>query len=354
MSVTANFNQCRSSVGKHDRNMVGIASVFLVVTVLTSESLWAVLLDRVGAEDNAYADQDEDAVITVEEKQLLWKLTETPEPPNQLTPMEATKRNQAIPFAHTPVAVAKPFQLLNADVGAGLTALRCLTQAVYYEAAFEPLAGRRAVAQVVLNRMKHPAFPNSVCGVVYQGVNKPVCQFSFTCDGSLNRRPSPAAWNEAEKVAREALNGHVEQHVGYATHYHANYVSPYWAPKLVKIAKIGAHIFYRWPGGWGLPRSFTDQYAGVEAIPNILPRSFVRRNNDGARAASASGPFATGQHPGSAGPESQTETDVGGRIDVSKGWTAALPEPEETRRSSRMIARQQSGEFEVVASGDGR
>jgi len=354
MSVTANFNQVPSAIGQRDRTIVWLGSVFLVVTVLTSESVWAFFLDRIGAEDNAYADIGQVVTITPEEKKLLWKLTEAAEQPKQLTPVEATKRNQAIPFSKTPVATARPFQLLNANMGTGLTALRCLTQAVYYEAAYEPLAGRRAVAQVVLNRMRHPAFPNSVCGVVYQGVNKPVCQFSFTCDGSLNRRPSPTAWKEAEIVARDALNGHVEQYVGYATHYHANYVSPYWAPKLVKIAKIGAHIFYRWPGGWGLPRSFSDQYAGVEAIPNILPRSLVRKNGDDSRTAVGSSPFTSAQHLNGSPPESRTDTDVGGRIDVSKGWTAVIPEPEETRRSSRMISRQQSGEFELVSTGGAR
>jgi spore germination cell wall hydrolase CwlJ-like protein len=74
-----------------------------------------------------------------------------------------------------------------------------MTQAVYYEAAYEPLQGRRAVAQVVLNRVRHPAFPNSVCGVVYQGSNQRVCQFSFTCDGSLNRKPSAAAWPQPKR-----------------------------------------------------------------------------------------------------------------------------------------------------------
>ena len=87
-------------------------------------------------------------------------------------------------------------------------ALLCLTQAVYYEAGFEPLAGRRAVAQVVLNRMRHPAFPKSVCGVVYQGRRSPVCQFSFVCDGSLYRAPAPAAWREAKAVAEAALGGY--------------------------------------------------------------------------------------------------------------------------------------------------
>src|SRR3546814_8987348 len=79
------------------------------------------------------------------------------------------------------------------------SAHRCLTQAIYYEAANEPLKGKRAVAQVVLNRLRHPAYPNSVCGVVYEGVNDPVCQFSFTCDGSLLRQPMARQWNESRR-----------------------------------------------------------------------------------------------------------------------------------------------------------
>lgn len=359
MSATATFGRDPVLPGQNNRLLGWLAAMVLLVSLLTSETLWAYMLDMVGAEDNAYAESDPLPVISQSEKQLLIKLTENPEPDSRLTPVEATERNEAIPFSDSPVATARPFQLFSQNAGTGLTALRCLTQAVYYEAAYEPLQGRRAVAQVVLNRMRHPAFPNSVCGVVYQGVNRPVCQFSFTCDGSLNRRPNPAVWSEAEAVARDALNGHVEERVGYATHYHANYVSPYWAPKLVKLAKIGAHIFYRWPGGWGMPRSFSDRYAGTEAIPAILPRSLVRRGG-GDAGSEGSGDaeaqmraFAEARLPANLVPESRADTDIGGRLDVSKGWTASIPEPEETIRSSSMIARQQAGEYEVQKAGGG-
>src|SRR3546814_6638838 len=131
------------------------------------------------------------------------------------------------------------------------SAHRCLTQAIYYESANEPLKGKRAVAQVVLNRLRHPAYPNSVCGVVYEGVNDPVCQFSFTCDGSLLRQPMARQWNESRRVAAEALAGTVEPSVGSATHYHADYVLPRWAYTLAKIEKIGVHVFYRFPGRAG-------------------------------------------------------------------------------------------------------
>lgn len=351
MSATATFAPYAHSPERNRRTAAWIAGIVTLVSLLTSETLWGYWLEAVGAQNNAYAEDFPAPSVSAEEKRILATVIENPAHEDNLTEVEASERNEAIPFSAIPVMRARPFQLFSQRPETGLTALRCLTQAVYYEAAYEPLEGRRAVAQVVLNRMRHPAFPNSICGVVYQGVNKPVCQFSFTCDGSLNRRPDPAKWAEAEMVARDALNGHVEERVGYSTHYHANYVSPYWAPKLVKLARIGAHIFYRWPGGWGMPRSFTDRYAGSESIPTILPRSIVRKGGGDADARSRA--FAEARIPADLIPDSRADSDVGGRLDVSKGWTASIPEPEDTIRSSSMIARQQSGEFDSAVKGDG-
>ena len=124
-----------------------------------------------------------------------------------------------------------------------VVALTCLTAAVYYEAGREPLAGRRAVAQVILNRAVTPPFPRTVCGVVQQGASRPGCQFTFMCDGSLGRRPEPEGWAAAREVAQAALNGYVEPSVGSATHYHADYVFPTWAPTMLKLVKIGRHVF---------------------------------------------------------------------------------------------------------------
>jgi Cell Wall Hydrolase len=118
----------------------------------------------------------------------------------------------------------------------------------------------------VLNRLRHPDYPKSVCGVVYQGsALRTGCQFSFTCDGSLRRAVDPWLWTQAETVARQALNGYVMPAVGDATYYHADYVHPYWAGALQRITQIGAHIFYRWPGASGDASAFTGQYAGHEA-----------------------------------------------------------------------------------------
>ena len=184
----------------------------------------------------------------------------------------AREINALKPFAGTPINPMEPF-VLRASRADRDQALRCLTQAIYYEAAREPEAGQRAVAQVVLNRVRHPAYPNSVCGVVFQGSARTTgCQFSFTCDGSLAWSPDARYWARAETVARQALDGFVEPGVGSATHYHADYVAPYWAPTLVKMTQVGAHIFYRWTGPMGEPPAFTSRYLGGERdlSPSIL------------------------------------------------------------------------------------
>jgi len=153
-------------------------------------------------------------------------------------------------------------------------ALQCMTAAIYYEAASEADAGQRAVAQVVLNRVAHPAYPNTVCGVVYQGSERSTgCQFSFTCDGSLARRPSKLFWDRAEAVARAALSGEVYAPVGLATHYHTTQVSPYWAPSLHYLGTIGAHRFYSFRGAAGRPSAFQYAYLGGE--PMAAPHARV-------------------------------------------------------------------------------
>jgi hypothetical protein len=161
-------------------------------------------------------------------------------------------------------APARPFF----SAGVGLTHARaqeCLAQAIWYEAASETEAGQRAVAQVVLNRVAHPSWPASVCGVVYQGSERRTgCQFTFTCDGSLARRPRGAGWARAQRLASEALSGSVYAPVGHATHYHTLWVNPYWAGTLDHIGTIGAHRFYRLRGGAGEKSAFTMAYAGLE------------------------------------------------------------------------------------------
>lgn len=160
----------------------------------------------------------------------------------------------------------QPFVLPTINVAERNQAVDCLADAVYYEAGFEPLDGQRAVAQVIINRVRDSNFPNSICGVVFQGFQRKTgCQFSFVCDGSMKRRP-PRAEQEASAraVATQALSGYVEKEVGTATHYHTDYVSPYWAPTLKKVTKVGTHIFYSWKGQAGEPPALRDSYEGGE------------------------------------------------------------------------------------------
>ena len=188
-----------------------------------------------------------------------------------IAPAEAEAINASIPVAKLPLGAAHPFSLGNASLEARAQALECLSSAVYYEAAQESDDGQRAVAQVILNRVRHPAFPASVCGVVYQGSTRATgCQFTFTCDGSLGRTPMFEPWNRARRNAQAALNGAVFAPVGTATHYHANYVLPYWAPGLVKTQVVGAHLFYRWAGSWGQPGAFAQAYSAHEASARTL------------------------------------------------------------------------------------
>lgn len=128
-------------------------------------------------------------------------------------------------------------------------AAECLALAITYEAGLEPVAGQEAVAQVILNRVRHPAWPDTACGVVWQGSERRTgCQFTFTCDGALQRARSPGAMAAARQVAVRVLAGQSADHVRGATHYHADYVSPYWAPSLIRVRQIATHVFYRAPG----------------------------------------------------------------------------------------------------------
>ena len=191
------------------------------------------------------------------------------------TGVDAMKLNAATPNASQFLRVAQPFVFKPATAEDRRRALRCLTQGIYYEAALEPTEGQEAVAQVILNRVRDPNYANSICGVVFEGAERTTgCQFSFTCDGALAQPPVAWAWNRARQVAERALAGHVSARVGTATHYHADYVRPWWAPTLNKLTQIGAHIFYRWKGVYGEPAAFRHAYSGRE--PAIDEARFSR------------------------------------------------------------------------------
>lgn len=144
----------------------------------------------------------------------------------------------------------------------------CLTAALYYEAASESDDGMRGVAQVVLNRTRHPSFPGSVCGVVFQGSQRAlVCQFTFACDGAMARAPNRTNWSRASRIAAEALAGRTFPPVGLATHYHTQAIWPSWGRSLVMTNIVGAHIFHRWRGRYGTPSAFSRPYSGHEPAP---------------------------------------------------------------------------------------
>lgn len=126
--------------------------------------------------------------------------------------------------------------------------MNCLSVAIYYEARSESFAGQSAVAEVILNRVRHRSYPDSICGVVYEGSDRSTgCQFSFTCDGSLNRPARGRAWRRAQLVAEHVALGFAVPVTRNATHYHTTAVNPYWSGSLVQTRQIGTHVFYRFP-----------------------------------------------------------------------------------------------------------
>jgi len=151
--------------------------------------------------------------------------------------------------------------------------LECLTQAIYYEARNESEAGQAAVAEVVLNRSRHRAYPKRVCEVVYQR-NSRTCQFTFTCDGSIGRRAvNPVSWARAERIAREVYDGRsASQLPKNSVNYHANYVRPSWGRRLSRVRQIGAHIFYGAPLNGSTPGAYEQRER--EPAPSGL--QFVR------------------------------------------------------------------------------
>ena len=170
------------------------------------------------------------------------------------------------------VVPAAPFSMKGAAAIDRARAMECLTAAIYYEAASEPDTGQSAVAQVILNRVRHPAFPATVCGVVYQGSEHAGCQFSFACDGAVTRVPMRSAWIRASRAAGMALAGYVYAPVGLATHYHTYAVTPAWNRSLVMTDVVGAHFFHRWKGYWGTAAAFSQVYRSGEPVPGPHPR----------------------------------------------------------------------------------
>lgn len=159
---------------------------------------------------------------------------------------EAVERRPASPVTVVREVVNRP------AYQAYLREKNCLATAVYFEARGESAMGQRAVAEVILSRTRVPGRPKTICGVVYEGSHRRTgCQFSFTCDGIADRVKSAAAWRQANRIATNVMRtgGKVNAVAGGATFYHADYVNPRWASRMIKVAEIGTHIFYRPPRG---------------------------------------------------------------------------------------------------------
>lgn len=211
--------------------------------------------------------------------------------------------NAATPFAARFGPIAPPFHFVGSSQQRE-RAVQCLASAMWYEAGNDA-RGQLAVGQVVLNRVRHRAFPKTVCGVVFQGSElRTGCQFTFTCDGALARVPPPQPYGAALSRAQAMLDGAVAAEVGLATHYHTNWVLPAWSPQMDKIAQVGTHLFFRWRGPYGQAAAMTG--AANPNEPAVARLAFLAAN-------AGDGPWPPqGQEPGSgpAAPVIQAAPDL--------------------------------------------
>ena len=190
-------------------------------------------------------------------------------PASIVAPDDARALNTAAPFWRGPIASARPFRFSGSDEDRQ-RATTCLAAAQLYEAGASE-KDQMAVAQVVLNRVRHPAYPHTICAVVFEGAERATgCQFTFTCDGALARRYDDAAWDAARKLASRMIGGEVDHRVGWATHYHTDWVYPYWSPSLDKLSAIRTHLFFKWRGYWGTAAAFSAPYVGKEPLVKYL------------------------------------------------------------------------------------
>jgi hypothetical protein len=186
--------------------------------------------------------------------------------------------------------------------------------------------------------------------VVYEGANARVCQFSFTCDGSLLRAPMARQWNESRRIAAEALAGATEPSVGTATNYHADYVVPRWAFTLGKLTQIGRHIFYRLPGRVGSEGAFGDRWTGVERIPALdfgrLRAALDAKLNDETLIEPAEA-FVPGLTVTPDAKDRHAASDVGGRLDTTTTWRLSIPDPAQVSNTYQSTVSTQAGSVEA-------
>ena len=237
--------------------------------------IWASL--RIAPSAAAALSLDRNPVLLSELARLPGSPDGAPAAPLALPPgsFDARALNAAIPFIAGKIDPAPSYRFAGGTTDRA-NARDCLALAAMAEAGPSD-AGQRAVMQVVLNRARHPAFANSVCGVVFEGAERATgCQFTFTCDGSLSRHYAPASWEAARKRADQALSGYVYRPVGNATHYHTDWVFPWWSPRLQKLAQVETHLFLRWPGYWGSVASWRKGRSGAEPSFAALLTRFAK------------------------------------------------------------------------------
>ena len=163
-------------------------------------------------------------------------------------------RASILPEIPAPLLTPAPgVSLKTPRVDANARDVECLQRAVYFESRGDTDVGQAAVAQVIINRARHPAFPKTVCAVINQGVERGSCQFSFVCKPT--KVVDQREWRRAREVAERALDGHTVEGVGTSTFFHAARVNPGW--KLTRVGQFGAHVFYRYPGARGAPAAFS-------------------------------------------------------------------------------------------------
>lgn len=167
------------------------------------------------------------------------------DPGSALSPYAAFDRDRAAIGSLVTLQVPK-----RTDAENMVRQTQCLAQAIYYEARSESISGQMGVAEVIANRVNDHRYPNTICEVVFQGATRTTgCQFTFTCDGAMNKQPRGAKWDKAQSIAAHVMMDLNERKTGGATHYHATYVDPVWNSGLIKTRQIGTHIFYRFPRG---------------------------------------------------------------------------------------------------------
>ncbi|MBB5518295.1 cell wall hydrolase [Amphiplicatus metriothermophilus] len=226
-----------------------LAAAALSVCVVLAALSGAATAERAAAVRAADAALAEDAALFAEYAAFLAGETARARARLDAPRVKPAKPVRAILAHYDPAADLVDFDFTQLEVARiDAEERRCLAQAIYYEARSESRIGQLAVADVVLNRVASPLYPNSICEVVYQGSERRTgCQFTFTCDGSMKARLNQRKWAEAEDLAGAILAGLRVPVSRNATHYHADYVSPPWAERLTPTAAIGTHRFYRFP-----------------------------------------------------------------------------------------------------------